>query len=216
MKKIIVIALLSCLVLGAAFAEGLKVGANAGYGSLSLGMFSKDTADSYLLISENGFYGEASLEFDASESLGLKAAFGVLAPSKAYLTVRNGSDDKAETEEIPADEMDTMGLELKPIFTGYLGLQFNAELAKTLSLGFGAGLDLYFGGEGDDFNLAIGAGAEATASFNLSESLSLNVGGKFGYYFYNTDSSMKESAETLNCDFRSFSWKAYAGATIAL
>jgi len=213
MKKIIIIALMACLVFGAAFAEGLKVGANAGYGSLSLGMFSKDTADSYLLISENGFYGEASLEFDASESPGLKAAFGVLAPSKAYLTVRSGSDDKAETEEIPADDP---SFDVTTIFTGYLGLQFNAELAKTLSLGFGAGLDLYFGGEGDDFNLAIGAGAEATASFNLSESLSINVGGKFGYYFYNTDSGMKESAETLNCDFRSFSWKAFAGATIAL
>lgn len=210
MKKVIIIALMACLVFGAAFADGLKVGGQAGYGSFVMGLFDEDEAQSYMLVSQNGFYGAASLEFDATEALGLKAEFGVLAPSKGYVTVRNGKDDKPETEEIPADESD-----LKPIFNGYLGLQFNAELAKTLSFTVGAGLDLFFAGEGDDFNLGIGAGAEAISSFNVSDNFSLNVGGKFGYYFFNTNEDLKEPPfPGVKVAF--FSWKAFAGATINL
>ena len=210
MKKVIIIALMACLVLGAAFADGLKVGAQGGYGSFVTGMVDEDDAASYLMTSQNGFYGAASLEFDATEALGLKAEFGVLAPSKAYITVRNGKDDKPETEEIPDGTID-----LKPIFTGYLGLQFNADLAKTLTFTVDAGLDLFFAGEGDDFNLGIGAGAEVISSFNVSDNFSLNVGGKFGYYFFNTNEDLKEPP-VPGVKLAFFSWKAFAGATINL
>ena len=211
MKKGLIITLMACLVLGAAFADGLKVGAQAGYGSYNAGLVDEDDAYSFLVVSQVGFYGAASLEFDASDAIGLKAEFGVLAPSKAYLTVRSGKDDKAETDEVPSSALD-----LKPLFTGYLGLQFNADLAKTLSLGLGAGLDFTFGGEDDDFNMAIGAGAETIMAFNLSEGISVNVGGRFGLYFFNTNSDFKESAQAMGCDYISFSWKAFAGLTINL
>ena len=210
MKKVFIIALMACLVLGAAFADGLKVGAQGGYGSFVAGFVDEDDAASYLITSQNGFYGAASLEFDATEALGLKAEFGVLVPSKAYLTVRNGKDDKPETEEMPDGTID-----FKPIFNGYLGLQFNAELAKTLSFTVGAGLDLFFAGEGDDFNLGIGAGAEVISSFNVSDNFSLNVGGKFGYYFFNTNEDFKESP-IPGTKIVTFGWKAFAGATINL
>ena len=211
MKKVLIIALMACLGLGVAFADGLKVGAQGGYGAFYNGFVSKDDSCSYLMAKVTGFYGAASLEFDASEALGLKAEFGALIPSKAFLIVRNGKNDTASKNEVPdgASDVPTM-------FTGYLGLQFNADLAETLSLGLGAGLDLTFGGEDDDFNMAIGAGAEVIISVNLSAGLSLNAGAKGGYYFFNTDPDLKEQAEAYNSNYASFSWKAFGGVTIAL
>ena len=210
MKKVIIIALMACLVLGAAFADGLKVGAEAGYGMTAGGVVMKDDPYSYLMGSQGGFFGAASLEFDASKAFGLKAEFGVLVPSAAYLTVRNGKDDTPDS----ADMTDTS--DLTPICTGYLGLQFNADLAKTLTLSLGVGLDLMFGGEDDDFDLALGAGAETIASFNVSDSLSLNFGGRFGYYFFHTKGNLQEQAEAMGCNYLSFSWKAFGGITINL
>lgn len=212
MKKVIIISLMSCLVLGMVFANGLKVGVEAGYGSYQQAFVDKDDSYSYLKTLRNGFYGSASFEFDASESFGLKAEIGVLKPMKEYLSVRASKDDTPSMDEVPSDYAN-----YDPLFTGYLGLQFNAGLSDALSLGLGAGMDVILEKDDEDkLYIAIGAGAEVIASVGISDSLALNVGGKFGYYFVNTSDSVNDTAKLLGCRYASLSWKAFAGATIIL
>ena len=121
----------------------------------------------------------------------------MLLSQKAFLSVRNGSADEPSWDEIP-------DYEPAPVLKGYLGLVFNADLTKSFGLGFGAGLDVAFGrmdkDDEDTFNIAIGAGAEISASAYITESLALTVGGRFSYYFYNSNKEISDSAEALGCN----------------
>ena len=213
MKKALAIALVLCLVLGAAFAakSALKVGAQLGYGGSSLKFTDKDDSKCYIKISDGGFYFAGTVEFAFADELSAKAEVGMILMGKAKGTIHDGglSYNWTAEEKMPAQ------------FSLYAGAQYCFEISKEFCVHAGAGFDVLMGKLDKDtentFNAAMGLGLEAVGAYHINDKLTATFGGKFAWHFINTNKDLDDfikdigdSTKTSNIGFQVFAGVTYA------
>lgn len=109
-------------------------------------------------------------------------------------------------------------------FTLLLGAMYNLPVSKELEIGFGGGLDMMIGrltsddGTDENKNVGIGLGVKTQVSYSITEQISLLAGGRFGWHFINTNTSLKESfsGEGVTSSQNMISYKFFVGATYSL
>ena len=218
MKKVIIITLMACLVLGAAFADGLKVGAQGGYGLDTIKLtYSENT---YAVTKKGGFYFAGTAEYDFSDSFAGKVEFGINTMGKAK-----------GTGSIAGVSKTSEASESSPIkFSAYVGGEYALELSKEFNLLIGAGWDMMIGKESNDddakTNAAMGLGLEAVGAYSVNKNVAVTFGAKFGWHFINSDDQIKEDLSDVNSILDLFgagdvkvghtSFKFFAGITYAL
>ena len=201
-KKVLVIALVLVLAVGSVFAAkaDMKVGAQLGYGGRSL----TTTVDSgRMTMANNGFYGAFTFEYGVTDAISVKAEAGINTMGATIFIAKSDSrSTRTETEDYP------------PVnFSIFLGAMYNYSINKELTAYGGVGIDILMGSaskEDNSFNAGIGLGLELGASYAIDKQLSVNVGGKFGWHFINTNDELKDANLT------GLAYKAYAGVTYSL
>ncbi len=195
MKKVFAIALLLCLVLGAAFAAKGKaeVGAQLGYGNEftqieynTKPVGSGAAVDEKTVYTQGAFYFAATGAYGITEDVALKAEFGIntMGKMKSQVSV-NGENSPVLTADDPT-----------PInFNLYLGAEYEIDFTKELSLCTGLGVDMMFGKEtglsNDESNGRIGIGFELVGKYAINKNIKINLGGKFAVHFLNTGDKTK-------------------------
>ena len=205
-KKVLVIALVLVLAVGSVFAAkaDMKVGAQLGYGGRSL--TATDNSIRSTLVN-NGFYGAFTFEYDVTDAISVKAEAGIntMGTMVAYMkNTKTGetSDPMESPYKTPVN------------FSLFIGALYNYAINKEFTVYGGAGIDVLMGlvaeEHEDTFNAGIGLGLELGASYAIDKQLSVNVGGKFGWQFINTNDDFKDKNLT------GLAYKAYAGVTYSI
>ena len=212
-KKVFAIILIVCLAFSVAFAAkkgDLKVGAQLGYGGENISV--KYDSDNYLKVRNGGFYFVADGQYYFADALSAKVEMGIntMGEAKSTLCLLGVSKTGTASEASPVH------------FSIYAGAQYDIELSKEMSLGLGAGWDMLIGKESnaDDAktNAAMGLGFEVVGSYALQKNLELNLGGKFGWHFVNTDEDIAKAygkADSNGWKTSSTAFQIFAGATYA-
>lgn len=213
MKKVLAIALVLCLVLGAAFAakSTVKAGAQLGYGGFSMKFTDKDDSKNYIKISDGGFYFAGTFEFGFTDELSAKAEVGMILMGKSKGTIHAAGTSITwnADEAMPAQ------------FAMYAGAQYAIELSKEFYLNLGAGFDVLMGkldkDTEDTFNAAMGLGFEAVGAYQINKQLAATFGGKFAWHFINTNKDLDnmikdlgDTTKTTNTGFQFFAGVTYA------
>ena len=206
MKKFITIILISCLVLGAAFAANkgdIKAGAQLGFNSQIIKMSDGSMTSK---VNINGFLLEAAGQYYVTDAVSIKAEAGVSINGKASaeLTYHGSTTTMTQSESSPAS------------FAFYAGAQYDFALAKNVTLGVGGGVDGILGkmvkeDSEDTFNFGFGIAAEVVASYSVNKNIDVLVGGKFAWRFVNTNEHFNEDGISTT----GFGIQAFAGATYA-
>lgn len=213
MKKVLAIALVLCLVLGAAFAakSSLKAGAQLGYGGFSMRFTDKDDSKNYIKISDGGFYFAGTFEFGFTDELSAKAEVGMILMGKSKGTIHAGGISYTWNAE-----------EAMPVqFSMYAGAQYAIELSKEFSLNLGAGFDILMGkldkDTEDTFNAAMGLGFEAVGAYQINKQLAATFGGKFAWHFINTNKDLDDFIHDFGDQIKttSLGYQFFAGVTYA-
>jgi opacity protein-like surface antigen len=205
-KKVLVIALVLVLAVSSVFAAkaDMKVGAQLGYGGRSL-----TATDNNLraTLASNGFYGAFTFEYGVTDAISVKAEAGINTMGTMVLYMKNTkTGETANPTESPYKT---------PVnFTLFVGALYNYAINKEFTVYGGAGIDVLMGLAAEDmddtFNAGIGLGLELGASYAIDKQLSVNVGGKFGWHFINTNENYKDEK------FTGLAYKAYAGVTYSI
>ena len=201
-KKVLVIALVLVLAVGSVFAAkaDMKVGAQLGYGGRSL--TTTDNSDRSTMAN-NGFYGAFTFEYGVTDAVSLKAEAGINTMGEIIWVYKSDSGSRKSGTNI-----------YPPVnFAIFLGAMYNYSINKELTVYGGAGIDILMGSatkEDNSFNAGIGLGLELGASYAIDKQLSVNVGGKFGWQFINTNDELKDANLT------GLAYKAYAGVTYSI
>lgn len=213
MKKVLAIALVLCLVLGAAFAakSTVKAGAQLGYGGFTMKFTDKDDSKNYIKISDGGFYFAGTFEFGFTDELSAKAEVGMILMGKSKGTIHAAGTSITwnADEAMPAQ------------FAMYAGAQYAIELSKEFYLNLGAGFDVLMGkldkDTEDTFNAAMGLGFEAVGAYQINKQLAATFGGKFAWHFINTNKDLDnmikdlgDTTKTTNTGFQFFAGVTYA------
>ena len=203
-KKVLVVVLVLVLAVGSVFAakSDMKVGAQLGYGGRSITQNDKTAGIKYS-ISNNGFYGAFTFEYGITDAVSVKAEAGINTMGENIMTVKSDSRNNRE------------GLrDYPPVnFALFVGAMYNYVINKELTAYGGAGIDILMGStskEKNSFNAGIGLGFELGASYKINKQFSVNVGGKFGWHFLNTNENYS------NENISNLTYKAYAGVTYSL
>jgi hypothetical protein len=214
MKKVFAIVLIACIAFGVAFAAksaDLKVGAQLGYGGMSLKMADAEAPSSnYIQVSLGGFEFAGTAEYQIADAVSLKAELGMnlFGKAKTVMCIAGHKSDPSEADSSTG-----------PNFIIYLGAQYNLELSKEINLGVGAGFDVLMGKldseDSDSFNAAMGLGAEVVGSYAIDKNISINLGGKFAWHFINTNEDIK-NASGSDTRITNLAYQIFAGATYAL
>ena len=216
-KKVFAIVLIVCLAFGVAFAAkstGVRIGAQAGYSGYSLQFTDKDSSDSYVRLSNGGFYFAGTAEFALSQELSVKAEAGINLMEKTHAVFVVGGRtliDRYTNENAPMH------------FAFYVGPQYCIEISKTFCIDLGAGFDVLMGKISKDdedentFNAAMGVGVEAAAAFHVADNVKLSLGGKFAWHFINTNKDLDDIIHDLGDAMytTNLAFQAYAGCTYA-
>ena len=213
MKKVLAIALVLCLVLGAAFAakSTVKAGAQLGYGGFSMKFTDKDDSKNYIKISDGGFYFAGTFEFGFTDELSAKAEVGMILMGKSKGTIHAAGTSITwnADEAMPAQ------------FAMYAGAQYAIELSKEFYLNLGAGFDVLMGkldkDTEDTFNAAMGLGFEAVGAYQINKQLAATFGGKFAWHFINTNKDLDDMIKDLGDTTRTtnIGFQFFAGVTYA-
>ena len=203
-KKVLVLALVLVLAVTSVFAvkSDMKVGAQLGYGGRSF-TYSVDDEDSKFTILGNGFYGAFTFEYGVTDAISVKAEAGI--NTMGHAKVKNGSGHP-EDDATPAN------------FTIFVGAMYNYAINKEISAYGGAGVDMMIGNiisSNKSSNTGIGLGLELGATYKINKQISVNVGGKFGWHFINTNEEMKDDVSD-KLKITGLTYKAYAGVTYSL
>jgi len=188
MKKLLVIAMLLCLVLCSVFAAkgDIKVGAQVGYGfdwtSLKFSVSDKYIKD---LITEGGLYLVGTGSYNVADDVSIKAEIGINTMGKANLKVDSTID--------PSESEDSTATDSTPVnFTAYLGGEYGFDVNDEISVGVGLGIDMMMGKQSantdDKANGRIGVGMEAVGKYSINKQLEVSLGAKYSIYFINTGS----------------------------
>ena len=212
MKKVFAIVLIVCLSMTAVFADkgDFKLGAQVGFGlDNSTSKTKVLSVDTTTKTSNSGFYFAAAAEYEFADNIALKASAGMNLFGKAKTTTSGGSASGTVTadDNTPAN------------FALYFGGQYAFEVNKKLDVIIGAGLDMMSGklSKGDDAksNTRIGLGVEAVIRYALQDGFALDFGTRFGFYFANTNSDVKDAIDLAD-SYSNMGIKLYAGATFTL
>ena len=199
MKKVLAIALVLCLVMGAVFAAkgDIKVGAQLGYG---VGFANVKTSEEVApgvkasIVSKGhagGLYLTGVGLYDITDEVSVKAAIGIntFGKMKTKVSVTVAGETVSDEQESP----DTMPTD----FSIYLGGQYAFAVTKEIKIAAGAGLDMAIGktSKADDAktNCSIGIGAEVIGSYSINKQLDVNIGARYSFYFIDTDENLKET-----------------------
>ena len=215
MKKVLAIVLVLCLVLGAAFAaksSGIKVGAQLGYGGFSLKFSDKDDSNTYIKLSDGGFYFAGTVEFAFAEELSAKAEVGMILMGKANASIHAGgiSYNWTADDKMPAQ------------FSMYAGAQYCIEVSKEFCVDLGVGFDVLMGkmdkDTDDTFNAAMGLGLEAVAAYHVNDQITVTAGGKFAWHFINTNKDLDDFIHDIGDSTKTSStgYQIFAGIKYAL
>ena len=196
MKKVFAIALVLCLILGAAFAakSKIEVGVQVGYGNeyTQLERVWKtisvpSASDSRMVaISQGAFYAAITGSFGVAEDIAIKAEVGIntMGRLKEQLTL-NGTSGGVVTYENPTPMN----------FNFYLGGEYNIDFSSGFGIAAGLGLDIMYGKEAPFENEApngrIGFAVEAIGKYEISKNIKINLGGRFAVHFLNTGDTSK-------------------------
>lgn len=205
-KKVLVVVLVLVLAVGSVFAakSDMKVGAQLGYGGRAMSTSKKGST---VTIFNNGFYGAFTFEYGVTDAISVKAEAGINTMGNPVVSYKysDGSSAKATAEEVNT-----------PVnFAIFVGAIYNYAINKEFIAYGGAGLDVFIGSlakndDGDSFNVGFGLGLELGASYKINKQFSVNVGGKFGWHFLNTNEDYS------NGNISNLTYKAYAGVTYSL
>ena len=213
MKKVLAIALVLCLVMGAVFAAkgDIKVGAQLGYvGGFSRQKVSEGNDYMKVKASVGGFGFEAAGLYDVTDEVSVKAAFGLVFFGKnAKVTVNT------HIEGLPdSTDSDTVEVDAPVQFSFYLGGQYAFEVTKEIKVAAGAGLDLTFGKDSKDddakSSLSLGLGAEVTGTYAINKNIDVLLGARYSFYFVDTDENLKKEKEAYEALGAKFSYSSSA------
>ena len=180
MKKVLAIALVLCLVVGAVFASkgDMRVGGQLGYTK----MFSnqKEGPDSKNYWQVKGSLGGFSFAVDAlynvADEISVKAALGLVIPGGkpygAFYTCVDG--DKTEVSKGEFD------YETPVQFSAYIGGQYAFAITKEFKIAAGAGLDVILGKDSKDDDAK----------------LVMMLGARYSVFFVSTDEDLKETRKS--------------------
>ena len=222
MKKVLTIALVMCLVLGAAFAAkgDIKVGGQLGYvGGFATEKLSQDSDYLRAKISVGGFGFEITGLYGVTDEISVKAALGLAFFGKA--TTRTTICVGGNVTNLDP-EKDDKSSPMK--FSMYCGGQYAFEVSKEIKVAAGAGLDMAIGKEStaDDAKtlFSLGLGAEVTGSYAINKNLDVLLGARYSLYFINSSESLKEAREDAKelgakLSFNSSALRIFAGCTYA-
>ena len=214
MKKAIAVVLIACVALGFAFASkssDIKIGAQLGFGGMNYRFANPNSpSDTYLNANLGGFMFAGTAEYQFSDALSARAELGMnfISFAKSVECVAGYPPHHYEPENNPGAH-----------FIIYLGAQYNLELTKEINLGLGAGFDVLMGllenTDKDSFNAGMGLAAEAVGSYAINKNISINLGGKFAWHFFNTSDDYKEMVD-MGMKVCNLAYQFFAGATYAL
>ena len=207
MKKFITIVLISCLVLGAAFATSngdIKVGGQLGFNSTIIRADSTEM-NATNKVAINGFLIEVDGQYFVTDAVSIKAEAGLAINGGATVNVTY----HGETHSVSADPGAVS-------YAMYVGGQYDFDLGKGFTLGVGGGLDALFGdiaaeSESESFNFGFGFAAEVVAAYSVNKNIDITLGGKFAWRFVNTMKEFNDSSFRTN----GFGIQVFAGATYA-
>jgi opacity protein-like surface antigen len=201
-KKVLVFALVLVLAVTSIFAakSDMKVGAQLGYGGRS---FTESLNGDSMTCIGNGFYGAFTFEYGITDAVSVKAEAGINTMGHVKAKVNSGKTSDPSPYATPVN------------FAIFAGAMYNYEISKEITAYGGAGVDMMIGNiteEDDSSNTAIGLGLELGASYKINKQFSVNVGGKFGWHFINTN----KDTNADNLKTTTLTYKAYAGVTYSL
>lgn len=218
-KKGLVVLLIALVSVCSVFAVDMKVGLQMGFGARSFNFSAKGKSEGVVttldaLIKNKGFYVAGMFSFEVADNIEVVSDIGINTMGKASLKVSTmgvdmeGEDDKST----PVN------------FTLLLGAMYNLPVSKELKIGLGGGLDMMIGrlisddGTDDNKNVGIGLGVKTQVSYSITEQISLLAGGRFGWHFINTNTSLKDSfsGEGVTSSQNMISYKFFVGATYSI
>lgn len=226
MKKVLAIALVLCLVVGAAFAAkgDIKVGGQLGFGfdwtkvHVHTDLGGGASADYTMKVRNSGLYFNATGEYDVTDAIGVKAEIGLMTMGKQSVY------ERTEITGFPTGEETVTDKNATPMnFTFYLGGQYAFEVSKGINVAAGAGLDIMMGKQdsSDDAksNTRIGVGIEAVGSYAINKNINVTLGAKYSIYFANTNEDIKKAfkdAKDAGGSVFQSGLKIFAGCTYTL
>ncbi len=184
MKKVLAIALVLCLVVGAVFADKgkLEVGVNAGYAEEFTQVdYSKNSYSEKIVALQPAFNVTATVGYGITNDLSLKAEIGayINGKIKTQITINGVNDDP-----VTASDPTPMN------FNFFIGAEYGMEFSKGCDLVGGLGADILMGkqscADNETSNTRIGFGVELIGKYEISKNLKINLGGKFAVHFINT------------------------------
>ncbi len=195
MKKVLAVALVLCLVFGAAFAKSkIEIGVQAGYGNEYTQLEGSEASISVpsvsntrmVALSQGAFYAALTGSFGIAEDIAIKAEVGIntMGHLKEQMTL-NGSSGGEVTYKNPTPMN----------FNFYLGGEYNIDFSSGFGFAAGLGLDIMYGKEApladEAPNGRIGFAVEAIGKYEISKNIKINLGGRFAVHFLNTGDTSK-------------------------
>lgn len=219
-KKGLVVLLIALVSVCSVFATDMKVGLQMGFGARTFNFSAKEKSEGVVAtmdasIKNKGFYVAGMFSFEVADNVDIVSDIGINTMGNASLKASISGVNMIETEDDKATPVN---------FTLLLGAMYNLPVSKELKVGLGCGLDMMIGRLSsddetvDNKNVGIGLGLKALVSYSITEQISILAGGRFGWHFINTNTSLKESfsGEGVTSSQNMISYKIFAGATYSL
>ncbi len=194
MKKVLAIALVLCLVMGAVFAAkgDIKVGGQLGFVDSFARIKASYDENTYSITkhSVGGFGLELEGLYDVTDEVSVKAALGLSFFGKGKTKATECVLGISESTEVKDDEAQPMK------FSAYLGGQYAFEVSKEIKISAGAGLEMVLGkidSDDDAKNLfSLGVGAEVAGSYAINKNIDVLLGARYSFFFVNSNEDIKD------------------------
>lgn len=188
-KKILTIILVVLLAMANVFAYRgeVKIGANLGAGADGWGKsIDEDHTD---VLVQGGVYAAGVVSYGLSDTVYLKSELGINTFSKFVRSTTGSETATGSTNRTPIGLLSVAAV-------------YNIPIGRILDINLQAGIDSSFGkpfyNTEVPFNISIGLGLGAEFAFNITDEMAITVNSKLAFYFFNTDSTYRNSVSANN------------------